>query len=546
MFTFSNQTPDTLSWQVSVDQPWVDLSTTSGVMSAGASDSVVVSPNSNAGLLPLGFYSAVLTVSDITHTSDVTRAVYLQVGNGYTLCSEPYLWTEPSSETALSFTGGVSATIIMPFDFSFYGQIYSNFHVTSHGLIGFGDPADLGSATPLPLGVMSPPYAILSPLWSDIDAAAIPGAVTWGVSGSTPDRQLIVRWSNARSSTEPTATNTFQVVLSEAASLLVDNEIVFQYRDVAQDAPLTGGGRAATIGLQDQIGQFRTEYSSAGSSLLADAMGMRFTMQPPADTNAPVPAVRFLTENGSTLTFEVRFNEIVAGTLTTNDFDLGGTLSSVTAVANVSGNGIYGLRYIVTASTAVGDYGSVSLAVRAGVLADLNGNLNLASAPCLHVRPFRAVAFRDDMELGSFNWTTSGSNIFSQIISDVWRWGIPSNGPPSACSPTHCWGTGMTGKCPDNAWATLQSPQIPVGDSPVLKDAVWYNFLNGSGFVEVFDGSAWINVTPGGVYNAVSGGWLAESVTLDSAQFGNRNLRVRFRVLTPASVTVLELSLIHI
>ncbi len=534
VFTIANTATSAIAWRATCDQTWLNLSVTSGVASAGASNLVVVAPNTGANALPLGFYPATLTFSDITHTTAVTRAVYLQVGSGYTLCSAPYAWTDPAGTTALSFTGGVSSAIALPFNFSFYGQIYSNFHVTSHGLLGFGNPSALGTDTPLPLGMANQPYAILAPLWSDLDATLTPGNVTWGVAGNTPNRQLIVRWTNARSSSDPTATNTFQVVIPETATLM-DNDIFFQYQNVAQDNIAVGGGRTATIGIQDEAGQGATEYSSGGASLLADGMGMRFTMQPPADANPPIPTVRFLAENGSDLTFEVRFNEIVAGTLTPANFNVGGTLSNVATVTAMSGNGVYGLRYLVTVSVgAGGDYGSVSLAVRAGAIADLKGNPNMASAPCFHVRPFRDVVFRDNMEFGAFNWTASGSNIVGQYVSDVWRWGVPSNGPSAAYSPTRCWGTGMTGSCPNNAWTTLQTPAIPVGANPALRYAVWYDFTSGGGYVEVSDGSSWINVTPnaGGVYIGNSGGWQVETVTLDPAQFGNRNLRARFRVVT--------------
>lgn len=523
-----------LNWQVSMVQPWLDFaSPTNGTLFGDEINTVVVVPtNAYAATLSDGFYTNLLTFSDLTHTVDVTRAVYLRVGSNYTFCSTPYVWTTPDTMTELSFTGGVSTTIAIPFTFSFYDQPISNLHVTAHGLIGFGDVSDLGAATPQALGTTNPPLNIVAPLWSDVDGSFWPANVTWGVAGTEPERQFIVRWTRARSEAEPAATNTFQVVISET-TLPMDNTIDFQYRDVAQDAPLTGGGRTATIGIQDPYGPNYRQYSSGGSSLLADAMAVRFTLQPPVDTNGPVPTITFLREEGSNLVFEVRFDEIVAGALADTDFDVGGTLSNVTAVTDVSGNGVYGLRYLVTATVAESnDYGSVVLTLRGGVIVDLKGNGNAASAPYLYVRPFRNVVFQDDMELGPFQWTTSGSNVLSDFVSDVWKWGYA----PFAHSGSNCWGTGMTGLCPDYSWATLQTRTIPVGGYPVLRYAVWQAFASGGGegFVEVFDGTTWYNVTPTpyGSYTEWMGGWQEEVVVLDPLRFGNRDLRVRFRVVT--------------
>ncbi len=548
VYYLTNQTKGVLYWQASVDQPWCDVSSTGGVLSALSSNSIFIATNAVTSTMPPGYYTASLTfIATTIRTTQVTRTVHLYVGPNYTLCSTPFVWTDPEISTSLSFTGGVSKALAMPFPFNFYGKPYSNFFVTSHGLVGFGDPSALGSNIPLPLGITNQPYAILAPLWSDVDAefsigSVTIGSVTWGVAGIMPSRQLIVRWTKACSVSEPSATNTFQVVIPETPVTAETNDIVFQYLDAAQDSPLTGGGVAASIGIQDDAGQAAREYSPhyAAKWRLADAMGLLFTVHPPSDTNGPTSIVLLKTENDPDLTFEVRFDELVRGAPTTNDFVAGGTLSNLVEVTGVSGSG---LRFLVTVHIAGPAYGSITLAVRPGVIRDLNGNLNTTSVPGIYVRPFQGAVLSDDMESGPFSWTPSAANyVPGQFVSDVWRWGVPSNGPLVAHSPTHCWGTGMTGSCPNNAWTTLQSPTFHVGGNPVLRYAVWYDFADGVGCVEVFDGFSWVNVTPDpyGFYGysySRSGAWIPETVVLNKAQFGNRDLRVRFRVMTGSAET---------
>ncbi|MGD9548115.1 MAG: trypsin-like peptidase domain-containing protein [Candidatus Krumholzibacteriia bacterium] len=79
-YTLENQGAASLSFQVSVDVPWVDLSVTSGSIPAGGSMNAIVSINAAAGGLAIGSYTGTVTFSDLTNGVDVMRGVNLQVG----------------------------------------------------------------------------------------------------------------------------------------------------------------------------------------------------------------------------------------------------------------------------------------------------------------------------------------------------------------------------------------------------------------------------------------------------------------------------------
>ena len=219
------------------------------------------------------------------------------------------------------------------------------------------------------------------------------------------------------------------------------------------------------------------------------------------------------------------------------------------------------MRYLVTV-TNVASSGRLQLGVLAGAVQDLSGNPNDAFGPATYVVPVDKVDFVDDMEGGLGSWTVTTS-VFAQATACAWAWGVPdpsyAAGPSAAYSGTHCWGTVITGDYPNNMDARLISQPIQVGVSPTIDFQVWYNFdvvtnvvyiigmgwqtnisYNDFGYIEVFDGSAWRNVTSNGpysVYYGASGGWIHEQIPLDDSTFGSRNIRVRFRATSDATGT---------
>jgi hypothetical protein len=81
VYTVENMDATDLDYTVSKTQDWVDLSSTSGHLAAGGSETVTVSISSAAGALGNGLYSDLVSFTNTTnHDGDTIRTVNLQVG----------------------------------------------------------------------------------------------------------------------------------------------------------------------------------------------------------------------------------------------------------------------------------------------------------------------------------------------------------------------------------------------------------------------------------------------------------------------------------
>ena len=87
VYTVENTGNQPLSWTASKTQNWVSLSNVGGTLAPGASDTVVVSINSNANGLAAGSYSDTVSFTNVTNGSgDTTRSVSLTVNAGSGAC----------------------------------------------------------------------------------------------------------------------------------------------------------------------------------------------------------------------------------------------------------------------------------------------------------------------------------------------------------------------------------------------------------------------------------------------------------------------------
>ena len=236
---------------------------------------------------------------------------------------------------------------------------------------------------------------------------------------------------------------------------------------------------------------------------------------------------------------DFRFDEKVAG-FAAGDLVLASNIAgghSLLSLVDVDGSNRH---YLATVSVA-SSLGAVTVTVPAGSLNDMSGNANPnLEYQFAYTLPWVNADFRDDMEAGVNGWTAS-TQVLAGLTMRAWAWGTPDYvlGPASAYSGSNCWGTVLNGDYPDymNAW--LMSQPIPVGANPVLEFYVWYDleYMYDLGYVEVFDGTSWKNVTPSGYYTDVSGGWVRQQIALDNATFGNRFLTIRFKATSNYSFT---------
>jgi subtilisin family serine protease len=90
-YHLTNNGPNTIAWATEPNVPWLDADPNSGTLQSGEATSVSVQANPHADLLPVGYYCADVSFTNVTSTAQQVRSVCLSV---YT---EPKIWANPHS-----------------------------------------------------------------------------------------------------------------------------------------------------------------------------------------------------------------------------------------------------------------------------------------------------------------------------------------------------------------------------------------------------------------------------------------------------------------
>ncbi len=181
--------------------------------------------------------------------------------------SLPYNWIDISatgSDTGV-YGDDVYQTVSVGFEFSFYGNKYTQVRVSSNGYLSFTDNASAYSNSNIPNS--SSPNNLVSPFWDDLYVDGS-GHVYYQTIGTAPNRIFIVQWSNVRFYSSGTL-NTFQVQLYEGT-----NSIIFQYNSLGAS---TSGG-SATVGIENSAGTIGLQYS-LNSAVLTPGLAIEFMRQ---------------------------------------------------------------------------------------------------------------------------------------------------------------------------------------------------------------------------------------------------------------------------
>ena len=539
VYTVMNLSNTNFIWTISSlgGAAWLNISTNVLTVAPNTNAPVVLSINqAAASLMSTGLYVETVLFTNAMNLGVTTRKAYLRVGNNYSLQAADYNWVDPVSDghSPVDVSSNVSGVLELPFNVRYYDGLYSNCYMSAHGMMGFF-PNGLDSDTHIDIPDPQAPNGEICALWGMVDGGKSPGAVYFGIQtnivGVTTNRKAVLTWLNVPDATDPSAIFSFQVIIPENSGVAAgsNNDILVQYKDVAEGNSARGSGKASTIGIEDENGVLGVRYSYDGAYWLANQRALLFTQSPVPDTVKPVGTITVVGRVGAVVTFEVKFSETVTG-LAASGLTFTGSTSTGIGVGPITGGG---MRYLVAVTNVVTP-GRIQLGVLGGAVHDVAGNLNDAFGPAVFVVPVDKVDFFDDMELGIGDWTVS-TGVFAIATQRAWEWGVPDTnypaGPSAAYSGTHCWGTVLTGDYPNSMDARLTSSTIEVGVSPTLDFYVWYDFeVNADfGYVEVFDGSGWRNVTPNVSYTGPSGGWIHQTVPLDDSMFGSRAIQVRFR-----------------
>jgi subtilisin family serine protease len=205
-----------------------------------------------------GSFTATLTVTSSSGVTSKKSKVITALGN-YQMVGAPFEWIEPSAMTRVTLADNGVSTQLLPFIFQFYGQGYDRVFVGANGIIGFVNQG-LTTTSNANLPSTSLPNAMLCPYWDNLNPSA-GGAVYFGVIGEQPSRRAVISWVDVpRNSTS--AALTFQTVLDEGS-----DQIRFQYLDT-QPQTSRGGGKAATIGVENDLGTIAAKFTYDGNPIV--------------------------------------------------------------------------------------------------------------------------------------------------------------------------------------------------------------------------------------------------------------------------------------
>jgi hypothetical protein len=206
--------------------------------------------------------------------------------------------------TSLDLGDDFSGVIWPPFPIQFGGRSFDFAYVSSNGTINFDAFFSNYLNQALPYSGAS---TLVAPWWDDLSPR--PGTaqnVFWEVTGSQPNRELVIEWRDAPHYQDPLVLSEsvkFQVVLSENKS-----DVLFNYADTifGGSSSLADQGASATVGVQVGTSEanqfsFNTPSLSNNSALLWQAAVPVVPVAPTAVSVTPSSG------SGTTQTFSLLY-----------------------------------------------------------------------------------------------------------------------------------------------------------------------------------------------------------------------------------------------
>ncbi len=199
-----------------------------------------------------GIYSGQFTppgTGIFTLTFSTGDVITVQVLQNYVFAPVPLDYRNIGGTNLALFDDEV-AQITSPFPILFGGGSFTDLWVTDNGTISFTDSFSSWDNTAIPNSGVS---TLVAPFWDDL--RALDGTnqnVWWEVTGTPPNRELVVEWRDLPNWNCFDTAVKFQVVFFEGSS-----DILFNYADtvfgegcVAWDYMLPDNGASATVGVQ--------------------------------------------------------------------------------------------------------------------------------------------------------------------------------------------------------------------------------------------------------------------------------------------------------
>ncbi|MFM8237310.1 MAG: putative Ig domain-containing protein [Actinomycetota bacterium] len=189
-----------------------------------------------------------------------------------------FAWVDPTTATSRALSDDSSVSVPIGFSFPYYGDPFSDVHVASNGLLGFGAGTTAYSNTRIP--TLSAPNGFAAGWWDDLNPG-VGGSVRTQTIGTAPNRRFVASWLDVPIYGLSGSGITFQMILEETTGA-----IVTQYLDTATGNASYDRGASATVGTENADGTTGTLVSYLRASL-ADTTALRCSTV----TTTPAPTI---------------------------------------------------------------------------------------------------------------------------------------------------------------------------------------------------------------------------------------------------------------
>jgi gliding motility-associated-like protein len=238
------------------------------------------------------------------------------------------------------------------FNFTYYGNTYSQFYINGNGLVMFTAPAG-NYNTEASIPTAAAPNNFIAAFWDDLMIDGT-GKILYTTIGAAPTRRLIVQFNNMVFNGAPTFMGSFAIILNETSNI-----IQVQYHLIVNNSSPKAHGSSAAIGIENSDGSAGIQYLfdtagdiTSGKAISFTPSGVTYNMNSDAvyegvylttNTTLPEPAIPQLLSppQNSTIGSAARFEWSDAGNAASYSLLIGLSSDLGDAVLYNAGTNLY-------------------------------------------------------------------------------------------------------------------------------------------------------------------------------------------------------------
>ena len=157
------------------------------------------------------------------------------------------------------------------FNFTYFGNTYSQFYVSSNGLVLFtSDPTNISGAE-VAIPDAAAPNNFIAAFWDDLVVDGT-GKILYKTIGAAPNRKLVIQFTNMGFYGAPAFMGTFEVILYETSNI-----IQVQYRLIVDNTSTRARGESATIGIENSNGTAGVQYAYHNPAAVITGKALSYT-----------------------------------------------------------------------------------------------------------------------------------------------------------------------------------------------------------------------------------------------------------------------------